>query len=723
MFKFKKASIFSASAINFKNKNRTPQQKIIIPAFLSLIALAVCLLPKSAQANVVILSGDATTSATLRPTRTATAAFTPLPTETSSPVPSMTPTAVSTASIQITYQPAGTALPNFAGPLQIDADGSLNLVQVAQWGLGTVLQAQFTQGGSHIVAASQYGWMDYDLTQNQPVWNAFPEPIHFETMNIDPSEKYICFSAQQDYIFAETIHVCLDTRTRKIVEGIDSSLWNQGTTIFRDYQKTVRVLSPDGRHAFSWEYADDQGGSVEKPRIVELEFAFPVSRQPSAFRETGDDLYVQYLDRVAPEGCEIDFFGYCGNSFESLILVPYKTKYLPDSTEIGVLFRMEILPTAVDYGILKLYDTNFGNTLLSLGTFDDPIVDFDFSPDGKHLLSVFYSGAIQVYDLESHAQLFHAWDFNAPYSKLVSVDEGSMLLVRDLAGYIKLLRATDGALINRYPTSIYALSPVEPLLALGYENGTIQIIDLSSGKTTQSFQAHNARIYGLTFSADGRTLVSSSKDCTVKSWNVQTGAYLHIFSSIWVKPYDEVDTPSRIFARNLTAVAGTNQLLSYGSWGTIVSWNIETGSTQYVVYSQPEEEFTDQFTFDPHFPTTIWAVPQENSFYIDFLRRDITDGSITGVYTAKVEDIIGCSSATATTPDGNFSFAAGYDRFQGEICVIDNRSHALAARFIPPVDIENLQLYSPVKFILSPDGETLFVLNRGGAVFVYRNLN
>jgi hypothetical protein len=88
------------------------------------------------------------------------------------------------------------------------------------------------------VAASQYGWMDYDLTQNQPVWNAFPEPIHFETMNIDPSEKYICFSAQQDYIFAETIHVCLDTRTRKIVEGINSSLWNQGTTLFRDYQKT-----------------------------------------------------------------------------------------------------------------------------------------------------------------------------------------------------------------------------------------------------------------------------------------------------------------------------------------------------------------------------------------------------------------------------------------------------------------------------------------------------
>jgi hypothetical protein len=48
-----------------------------------------------------------------------------------------------------------------------------------------------------------------------------------------------------------------------------------------------------------------------------------------------------------------------------------------------------------------------------------------------------------------------------------------MLLVRDLAGYIKLLRATDGALINRYPTSVYALSPVEPLLRLVMKTGHI----------------------------------------------------------------------------------------------------------------------------------------------------------------------------------------------------------------------------------------------------------
>jgi hypothetical protein len=98
-------------------------------------------------------------------------------------------------------------------------------------------------------------------------------------------------------------------------------------------------------------------------------------------------------------------------------------------------------------------------------------------------------------------------------------------------------------------------------------------------------------------------------------------------------------------------------MLSYGSWGTIVSWNIETGSTK-ISFIHSQKKIHRSVQFDPHFPTRS-GFPQENSFYIDFLRRGHQDGSITGVYAAKVEDIIGCSSATATTLKENFHLRLG----------------------------------------------------------------
>jgi WD40 repeat protein len=67
----------------------------------------------------------------------------------------------------------------------------------------------------------------------------------------------------------------------------------------------------------------------------------------------------------------------------------------------------------------------------------------------------------------------------------------------------------------------YTLSPDHRVLALGDSDGTIRLIDVSSGKELQPLRGHRGRIESLEFSADGTLLVSGSADTTALVWDVR----------------------------------------------------------------------------------------------------------------------------------------------------------------------------------------------------------
>ena len=68
-----------------------------------------------------------------------------------------------------------------------------------------------------------------------------------------------------------------------------------------------------------------------------------------------------------------------------------------------------------------------------------------------------------------------------------------------------------------------ALSPASDVAAFGHADGTVTILDLSSGRrTTLSGQASGG-IDAATFSRDGRTLATAADDGSVSVWNVRAG--------------------------------------------------------------------------------------------------------------------------------------------------------------------------------------------------------
>ena len=178
-------------------------------------------------------------------------------------------------------------------------------------------------------------------------------------------------------------------------------------------------------------------------------------------------------------------------------------------------------------------------------------------------------------------------------------------LVVQYPNFVEVLHTRDGAIAGRYEASAFALSPQENLLALGNEQGGIQVEDLDQQKTISRMVGHTAVIYALAFSPDGQTLTSSSEDCFIRSWDVHTGTFQHFFEKAEVDVVNEGYSMSRIFVYYMKFVPGSDQLVGFGSWGTAASWNIHSGAKEYTVISQPLEFYNGMQTINPHFPPIL----------------------------------------------------------------------------------------------------------------------
>ena len=244
----------------------------------------------------------------------------------------------------------------------------------------------------------------------------------------------------------------------------------------------------------------------------------------------------------------------------------------------------------------------------------EPVLDIAVSMDGKFLLSIDYGHQVKLWEIESAKEvesyfIDEEWTINFKYidhqdicNIEFSPDAKSFLLsgnharIYDIhSGYIKreyqnaglAYYSPDGKslvftgynetkplvydIINdsvvfstllEYEAELCCFSPDGALMAVAYEE-YVYIYDIASAKQIQSIYAHYSKCNSLEFSADGKRLLTSGNDKTVKVWDVENGEELFILK--WQAGAQACFSPD-------------GKYIASGGFGEMFFiWNAETG--------------------------------------------------------------------------------------------------------------------------------------------------
>lgn len=120
----------------------------------------------------------------------------------------------------------------------------------------------------------------------------------------------------------------------------------------------------------------------------------------------------------------------------------------------------------------------------------------------------------------------HTWEIS---SLMFSPD--NQTLIAGESGKAHLWRISDGALLQTVeiddPDRIISISPDMQMLAATDWAGNISLWDASDGRLVYSLTGHTDFVTDIKFSIDKKTLVSASKDETVKVWNLSNGTLIN----------------------------------------------------------------------------------------------------------------------------------------------------------------------------------------------------
>lgn len=150
---------------------------------------------------------------------------------------------------------------------------------------------------------------------------------------------------------------------------------------------------------------------------------------------------------------------------------------------------------------IRLWDVHTGDSKASFGNYPSSLSSVIFSPDGKTLASRDVSN-----DNVDNVQL---WDAQTGVHK-------ATIKLEDDAGY----GTTGVEFAPGHPALAFSLDGTLLASSLGT---TMHLLDAETGEKRTTLEGHSDSILSMAFSTDGATLVSASRDQTIRVWDTRTG--------------------------------------------------------------------------------------------------------------------------------------------------------------------------------------------------------
>ncbi|XP_047431560.1 apoptotic protease-activating factor 1 [Mugil cephalus] len=193
-----------------------------------------------------------------------------------------------------------------------------------------------------------------------------------------------------------------------------------------------------------------------------------------------------------------------------------------------------------------------------------------FSPDGSQLLSCSDDQTVRLWEtrkVHTSAAIYLKRDsdvlFNGDEIIVSAADNCNRLQVRDGRTGSVLFQSEEKS--SRIRCTCMCRQP--SAVVLGQENGTVQVLEVPSGKLLATLLGHTKTVLHCQFSQNGQTLITSSEDATIRVWRWQSGE---------CKVLQGHKEQVRSFSL-LSNSPNDSRLLSWSFDGTVKVWDTESG--------------------------------------------------------------------------------------------------------------------------------------------------
>uniref|UniRef100_A0A452G5W2 Apoptotic protease-activating factor 1 n=1 Tax=Capra hircus TaxID=9925 RepID=A0A452G5W2_CAPHI len=185
-----------------------------------------------------------------------------------------------------------------------------------------------------------------------------------------------------------------------------------------------------------------------------------------------------------------------------------------------------------------------------------------FSPDGSSFLTSSDDQTVRLWETKKVCK--NSATVLKQEIDVVFQEKEVTVLAVDNIRRLQLINGNTGQIdyLTEAQVSCCCLSPHLQYLAFGAEDGAIQILELLNNRIFQSRNAHKTTVRHIQFTADGKTLISSSDDSAIQIWNWQSE------DPFFLQAHQETVKDFKLLKNS--------RLLSWSFDGTVKVWNITT---------------------------------------------------------------------------------------------------------------------------------------------------
>jgi WD40 repeat protein len=220
------------------------------------------------------------------------------------------------------------------------------------------------------------------------------------------------------------------------------------------------------------------------------------------------------------------------NTTDNSLLQTLKSDFPAWQTHVMFHPNGSSLISGDDFGHVKLWDLATGSLKSDFNNNDEPIAGLGYSPDGKKIAFSGSSGKINVFDAFTFKNIasFNSLE-DENLTGLSWTPDGANLVVSSSEGSIKTLLATSGQVktnFERLEAGIrtFDLSFDGQSMVVGTNDGAIQAM-LASGKTLWKTQLASASSLVVRYSPDNTSVAVSGTDGTLRLLDSSTGKIVY----------------------------------------------------------------------------------------------------------------------------------------------------------------------------------------------------